>query len=152
LLVSGSAALVTAATQTLVRSRLDTIAVAVARSRLDQLMSLPWGYGSPRAPTPHTDRVTDLSGATPVPSGAGLSSPSTALDANTLGFVDHVDRDGRWVGNGTTPAGGARFTRRWFARPVPGQPDLLLLRVRVLDLRGQVAPVTVSTLRMRRTG
>src|SRR5690606_19731002 len=147
LLVSGSAGLVTAATRTLVRSRLDTVAVALARSRLEQLMALPWGYGSPRAPVVHTDAVTNLSGVTPEASGTGLLSPGTSLDTNTPSFVDHVDKDGRWVGNDTVPAGGARFTRRWYARPVPGLSDLLLLRVHVLDLRGHVAPVTVSTFR-----
>lgn len=149
LLASGTAVLTLSATRSLGYSQLDTAAVELARGRLDQLMSLPWGYGSAQAPSARTDGVTDLSSAVPGVTGSGLFSPGGSLDQNTVGFVDHADHDGRWVGNALVPSGGARFTRRWHARPVAGSPDLLVVRVRVIDLRGEVAPVTVSSLRAR---
>lgn len=149
LLASGALVLTVTAARSLERSRLQTTAVELARSRLDQLMSLPWGYGSGYAPAARADNVTDLSPAAAAATGRGLSSPEGALGENTAGFVDHADRTGGWVGNDVTPTGGARFTRRWFARQVPGMPDLLIIGVQVIDLRGEVAPVVVSTLRAR---
>ena len=96
LLASGTAVLTLSATRSLGYSQLDTAAVELARGRLDQLMSLPWGYGSAQAPSARTDGVTDLSSAVPGATGSGLFSPGGSLDQNTVGFVDHADQDGRW--------------------------------------------------------
>lgn len=146
-LAGGVSVLVAGAAQSLARSRLDTLMAVLAQSRLDQLLGLPWGYGSASDPIPRSDVTTDLSPATPGSSGTGLAGG--AIAANLTGFVDHLDQRGRWLGNGATAGAGARFTRRWQVRRAAGRPDVLVLRVRVIDLRGELPPLTIATLRTR---
>ena len=151
-MAGGLASLVAHAARSLARARAETLATELARSRLDQLLSLPWGYGSPYAPTARTDSTTDLSASAPAGGGTGLSVPAGSLDANVPSFVDHLDSAGRWLGNTTTAPAGARFTRRWQVGGQAGHPGLLVIRVGVIDLRREHMPVTVATLRMRTSG
>ncbi|MFO7302760.1 MAG: prepilin-type N-terminal cleavage/methylation domain-containing protein [Acidobacteriota bacterium] len=148
----GIAHLVSMAMLSLARARTDMVAVELARSRLDELLSLPWGYGAAHEPLARLDASTDLSFREPGAGGSGLFAPSGTLDANTPSFVDHLDAGGRWMGRDVGPPSGARFTRRWFVSPVTGRPDLLLVAVSVIDLRRELAPVVVATLRMRTSG
>jgi prepilin-type N-terminal cleavage/methylation domain-containing protein len=152
LFASGITSLVGAAARAIVRARIETTAVLLAHRRLEQLRSLPWGWGSAHLPSAGIDRVTDLSGADPGPGGAGLSgSPAGALDSDTVGFVDYLDHSGRWLSR-VGPSAGTRFIRRWSVEHVAGWPDVLLLRVRVVDLRADVPDVVFSLVRTRTAG
>lgn len=152
--LAGAAASVMAlAGRSLARSRLDTTAVLLAHGRLEQLHALSWGFGSAHAPRAGVDLTTDLSGREPTSGGTGLRpGPSDAIEVSRAGFVDHLDRAGRWMGAETTPPAGARFTRRWTVERVAGLPDILILRVRVVDRRGEVQDVQVSSARVRSAG
>lgn len=152
-LAGGTAMLLSLGAGMLARSRAETTAVLLAEVRLNQLRSLPWGYGSAEAPIAGTDETTDLSAAVPAAGGAGLQpSAATALDVDTPGLVDHLDDSGQWVGNAAGAPGPARFTRRWLVQRVATHSDIVLLHVRVVDRRAQIADVRLSTLRARTAG
>lgn len=152
LLASGVASLLGMAARALAQSRTETTAVLLAHRRVEQLRSLAWGFGSAYMPAAGADSLTDLSGPEPDSGGIGLAgSPSNALDADTRGFVDYLDRSGRWLAR-TGPPIGTRFIRRWSVDPVAGWPDIVMLRVRVIDRFGDVRDVMFSTLRARTAG
>jgi len=152
-LASGVATLLGSSAQRLRQTRLETTATLLAHSRLEQLRSLPWGFGSAHAPVPGEDLVSDLSGEEPAAGGIGLgTAPSQALDADTVGFADYLDVAGRWLAGGTTPPADARFVRRWRVSRIAGFPDLLLLQVRVVDRRREVRDVDLWTARARTAG
>jgi prepilin-type N-terminal cleavage/methylation domain-containing protein len=153
LLSGGVAALLGLAGRMIVRSRVETTATLLAHSRLEQLRSLPWGFGSAQAPAPGIDLTTDLSGPVPAAGGSGLGvAPPGALDADSVGFVDYHDPSGRWLGRGPTPPAGTRFVRRWSVESVAVLPDLIVLRVRVLDRRAEIADVILATVKTRTAG
>jgi len=128
-------------------ARMQTIAVILAASKLEQLRSLTWAYETRPAMTPilRTDVTTNLSGALPTSDGAGLAeSPPDTLDANTPPYVDYLDAYGAWKGTGPDPAAGAQFIRRWAVHRDPLDPE----RSVVL----QVLVVSVAEERARRRG
>jgi len=128
-------------------ARMQTIAVILAASKLEQLRSLTWAYETRPAMTPilRTDVTTNLSGALPTSDGAGLAeSPPDTLDANTPPYVDYLDAYGAWKGTGPDPAAGAQFIRRWAVHRDPLDPE----RSVVL----QVLVVSVAEERVRRRG
>ena len=144
------------------RARLQTVAVALAASKLEQLRALEWSFGDPDAPARSSDVVTDLSRDPAAAGGRGLSpSSGSALQANEPGYVDFADVHGRWVGAGVTPPPGAAFVRRWSVELDGTGSDALLLQVRVLPvslasvsssasrLPGEVS---LMTMRMRKAG
>lgn len=152
-LAGGTASLLAASARTLVMARAQSTAVRLATSRMEQLRSLPWGYGAASQPIAGVDSTTDLSRSSPAPGGPGLSpSPTSALDSDVSGLVDHLDHDGRWVGNAPGDAGSAAFTRRWRVDSPAGHPDLLLIHVRVIDRRGRIDDLQFSTARARTAG
>jgi prepilin-type N-terminal cleavage/methylation domain-containing protein len=140
----------------------DNTALLLAVQKMEQLRSLPWRY-DPSGRYRVSDRITDLTRDPPGTGGTGLTpSPTTSLDRNIAGYVDHLDRRGAWVGAGTTPPPGTSFVRRWSVgshRLAPA--DLLRLDVVVLPVRltahtgwttgGAIPPgvVWLSTLRGR---
>ena len=76
-------------------------AVAAASALLVVLLAASGCAAAPAAP--------ELSG-----DGPGLQpSPAGTLSANRPPFVDYLDREGRWVGNGAGPPRTAVFIRRW---------------------------------------
>lgn len=106
-------------------SRLQTATAILAAARLEQLRSLPLSYepGSGEAIVPRTDLSTDASVDPPADGGPGLApSPPGTLSANVPPYVDYLDFDGRWVGNGSSPPPGAVFIRRWSIVPLPDDP------------------------------
>jgi hypothetical protein len=111
-----------------------SIAVTLAIEQMEKLLSLPWEVDT--AGTAISDETTDLSFQPPRSTGAGLQpSPSGSLDANTVGFVDYLDADGRWKGSGAQPANGAAFVRRWSIHPFgPDAANTLVLTVLVFPL------------------
>ncbi len=153
MLSAGAASLVAASGLALGRTRGETVAVLAAESRMEQLRSLAWGFGSSHAVERVTDTRTDLSRSTPGEGGPGLaSSPVSALADDTPGLVDYLDVHGHWVGNDATAASAARFVRRWRVGPAAGWPDTLVIEVRVVDRRREVADVHLVTLRTRTAG
>ena len=54
------------------------------------------------------------------------------------GWVDYLDRDGRWMGRGAVPPAGALFVRRWNVSPLPSAPgSALALQVLVTSLHDE---------------
>jgi len=149
-------------------SRDHSSAIILAASKMDQLCALEWSYASAAPgdpPTPRTDLTTNLSVAGISNDGSGLQpSPSNSLRENTPPFVDYLDKDGRWVGNGPDPPPAAVFVRRWAITPLPADPQrTLVLRVMVTTKaqdRVRTAPwqsrsgadVLLLTVRTRKAG
>jgi prepilin-type N-terminal cleavage/methylation domain-containing protein len=113
-------------------SREASLATALAAQKIDQLRTLAWGV-EPDG-TLRTDLESDVAYWPARPSGgAGLSlSPPGSLAADTAGYVDYLDANGRWVGAGVLPPGPAVFARRWAVEAAhPACPATLILRAAV---------------------
>ena len=105
------AGLLASATATNLAARHNTVAMILAEQKLEQL------------------RAEIHMGGTSV-----QASPASALEQNTLGFVDHVGSDGTIVGSNTQPLQWAVFTRRWSIEPVSASPESSLI-IQVLVIR-----------------
>jgi type II secretory pathway pseudopilin PulG len=117
-------------------SRARTMATAMAAQKMEQLRSLTWSESTDTvtgARLLQSDRTTDLSVTPDDDAGPGLApSPDGTLDDNVMPYVDYLDADGNWAGNGTGPPLGAVYSRRWSIRPLEEDPvDTLVLQVRV---------------------
>lgn len=136
----GVAQLIVVATHAIRAAREQTSAVILAAAKMDQLRSLAWAY-EPSAPgtpaVPRSDRTTDVSHPDHASRGGGLAaSPAGTLSTNVPPYVDYLDGLGRWVGNGTDPPAGALFIRRWAVRPLPADPErMIVLQVLVTTVR-----------------
>lgn len=149
-LAAGTSTLSIHAIEAMALSRLQTSAVALATARMEQLRSLDWGYGEASNVLPSSDFATDLSTDPSNGAGTGLRpSPSAALDVNTPGFVDFLDRHGRWLGTGVTAPAGATFVRRWSIEPDSASADTLILQVRVMTVRSSLLVSTSNSPRLR---
>ena len=97
----------------------------LAAQRLEQLRTLTFAFRETGAGVEReTDTGTDLSGASPSAGGSGLApSPAGSLVVPTRGYVDYLDAQGHWIGNGVGPPDGAAFVRRWAVTPSLGSPD-----------------------------
>jgi prepilin-type N-terminal cleavage/methylation domain-containing protein len=127
-------------------ARDQTMAVALAGQRMEELRGLSWGMEAATG-TPVTDLTTDLGRSPPDGSGNGLGpSPANSLAVNTPGYVDYLDGRGQWVGTGAT----ATYIRRWHVEPMPGDPDTLLLRVLVTTRVRDSSPPPAGQPRTRR--
>jgi prepilin-type N-terminal cleavage/methylation domain-containing protein len=92
-------------------AREQTFTTALALSKIEELRSLAWSY-EPGSGVPAVPR-----------SDPALSpSPPGTLGSNVPPYVDYVDRDGHWAGDGPRPPAHAAFVRRWSIRPVPAAP------------------------------
>lgn len=137
-------------------ARRITVTSALAAQKLEQLRSLAWTVDV--AGLPIGDTQTDTT-ATPERSSGGrglAASPSDALNANTTGYCDFLDAEGRSLGGGTAPPVAAAYVRRWLIAPLPADPaNSLVLQVRLLSReaadRGANDPggVTLTTIRSR---
>jgi hypothetical protein len=130
-------------------SRNDTFAAVLAEQKIEQLRSLTWGFDTQGVPI--SDFTTDVSVSPESPvGGTGLQpSPSTALQQNTSGYVDHVGADGAIIGNGVLPAAATVYTRRWSIEPLPTNPNnTLIIQVLVTPnrVRGQADLGNVARL------
>lgn len=111
-------------------SRFQTAAAILASARLEQLRSLHWSYepGTGDTVTPRSDLSADSSVDPPGDGGPGLEpSPPGTLTANVPPYVDYLDFDGRWIGNGASPPPAATFVRRWSIVPLPEDPSRTLI-------------------------
>lgn len=112
-IAAGVAGLFGVAIKTTESARVQTATVALAIQKMEQLRALTWGLDAAGVGLRVTDSTTDLSVEPPTGAGSGLSpSPPGTLDSNIAGFVDYLDKNGRWVGTGASPPGQAVFIRR----------------------------------------
>jgi hypothetical protein len=120
-------------------SKGQTSTAMLAVQKMEQLKALAWGFDQSAANMglPISDTSTDVSLESPSGGGHGLDpSPAGTLDQNIAGYVDYLDADGRWVGNGATPAGNTFYIRRWAITPLPTNPNnTLILQVNVTTVR-----------------
>jgi type II secretory pathway pseudopilin PulG len=131
-------ALFAAATRSIQSANNMSKAAVLAGEKLDQLRALAWYYAADGSA--QSDFTSDLSTDPPTDSGQGLApSPAMSLGQSTAGYVDYLDRDGRWIGNGATPNGIAAFVRRWNIQAASADP----LNTRVL--RVVVFPAAASS-------
>lgn len=128
------AALFGMATRSNRAARDSSMGTILAAQKMEQLRSLAWAYGENGSD--ETDVETDLSVAPEGPGGSGLSpSPAASLLSNTMGFVDYLDDDGKWVGTGVAAPMGAVYVRRWSIEALVDSPlDTLVVRVLVVPL------------------
>lgn len=125
-------------TRTNLGARNTTYAAVLAEQKLEELRALTWGFDSQGLPV--TDSTTDTTANPETPAGGtGLTpSPDTALQENTPGYVDYVDRFGNKLGGGANPPVGAIFTRRWSIEPLPTNPNnTLIIQVLVTPQRNR---------------
>lgn len=138
------------ATTNNVRARNTTYAAVLAEQKMEQLRSLTWGFDLLGLPL--TDVSTNTASAVDAATGGtGLSpSPADALNQNTNGYVDYVDRAGNILGGGTTPPLGTVFIRRWSVEPLPTNPNnTVILQVLVTRQRDRGDADLGSVLRLR---
>jgi hypothetical protein len=127
----GVAELAALGTRSMRASRDHTSAVILASAKMEQLRALAWTFdpllpGLP--PAERSDLTTNLSRPDHPDDGPGLSSsPAGVLATSTPPYVDYLDGEGRWVGNGTDPPRNAVFIRRWSVQPLPSDPDRTLI-------------------------
>jgi prepilin-type N-terminal cleavage/methylation domain-containing protein len=132
------------------RAKNQTSLSLLAVQKMEQLKALQWGFdqGPDALGLAMSDLATDLSqcrwtsspehcatmNAMIPAAGNGLNpSPDGTLDANTAGYVDYLDRNGNWMGNGAVMPPAAHYARRWAIEPLPTNPhNTLVLQVRVL--------------------
>ena len=129
-------------------ARNNTFSTVLAEQKLEQIRSLTWGFDPQGLPL--SDFTTDTSVTPEAPGGMGLQpSPGSALQENTVGYVDHVTANGDIVGNGTQPPATAVYTRRWSIEPLPTNPNnTLIIQVLVTPnrVRGQADQGNVGRL------
>jgi type II secretory pathway pseudopilin PulG len=115
--------------------REQTLALALARTRLEQLQSL--GFARERLAgggvAEITDLETDLSGPEANVGGPGLAdSPGDALVRPAHGYADCLDAEGRWMDCGEAEGARPAFVRRWrIERVGRGAGELALIDVLV---------------------
>jgi type II secretory pathway pseudopilin PulG len=108
-------------------SRHDTFATVLAEQKLEQLRSLVWGFDQNGLPLSDFESDTSVNPQASA-GGTGLQpSPSTALQENTQGYVDHIAANGNIVSNNTQPPPTAVYTRRWSIEPLPTNPNNTLI-------------------------
>jgi len=152
--VVGAAGLVGLAARAARDARTETVAVALASQKLEQLRTLEWNADDAGGGPAESDVTTDTTHDPPGPAGWGLSpSPAGSLDRNVAGFVDFLDAGGRWVGTGTVPPPRATFIRRWAVTPLPaGLNDSLVVQVLVTNVTKAAATVPRQGPRRRLPG
>ena len=103
-------------------ARATTFTSLLAQQKMEQLRALTWGFDA--AGGPQTDTTTNVAAGPDVAGGIGLTpSPADALDRNSDGYCDFVDRNGRSLGGGTTAPAGAAYLRRWSIALLPASVD-----------------------------
>jgi type II secretory pathway pseudopilin PulG len=127
------------ATQANFASKSQTSTTMLAVGKMEQLKSLTWGFdqSSSNLGLPVSDTTTDLSQQSPTGGGSGLNpSPAGTLDNDMAGYVDYLDIDGNWIGNGGNPPADTFYIRRWAVTPLPTNPNnTLVLEVHVTTVR-----------------
>ena len=119
-------------------ARNSTYATVLAEQKLEELRALTWGFDSQGLPLTDITTNTAVTPETPT-GGTGLTpSPSTALQENTVGYVDHIDAYGNKVSAAALPPGDASYTRRWSIEPLPTNPNnTIVIQVMVTRQRNR---------------
>ena len=115
-------------------AREQTLAMQLARDKLEQLAALTWAVRSVGgADVLASDVTTNVSRLPATTDGSGTrASPQDSLGASRATYADYLDARGRWLDAGSSPPGGARFVRRWWlARTGAGSSEMLLFQVLV---------------------
>ena len=117
-------------------ARNDTYATVLAEQKIEQLRSLAYGFDMAGLPVSDTDSNTAVS-PTGSSGGTGLQpSPATALQENTVGWVDYINSQGAIVGNGMNVPATAMYIRRWSVEPLPTNPNnTIIIQVLVTPYR-----------------
>ena len=130
-------------------------ATLLAWQKIDQLRSLAFAFDDTGLPV--TDLVTDTAVQPERAAGGTGLSPSGdgTLTRDTGGYVDYLDALGQSLGGGALGGGerpppGTRYRRRWAVALFGGNPDVLVLRVRVLAAGRDDELASATTLRARR--
>lgn len=129
----GVAQLFVIATDANRNAKLQSSATTLAEQKMEQLRGLTWGFDSQGLGLPLTDTSTNVAVNPADASGAGLNpSPPGTLDGNTTGYVDFLDKDGRYLGTGGQPPRNTVYIRRWSIEPLPTNPNnTIILQVLV---------------------
>jgi prepilin-type N-terminal cleavage/methylation domain-containing protein len=112
----------------------QTLAMQLARDKLEQLAGLTWAVRSiDGADVLASDVTTNVSRVPATTDGAGTrASPSDSLGVSRATYADYLDARGRWLDTGLAPPANARFVRRWrLARSGAGASEMLLFQVLV---------------------
>ena len=115
-------------------AREQTLAMQLARDKLERLAALTWGVQSiGGVDVLASDVTTNVSRVPATLDGSGTrASPPDSLGASRATYADYLDARGRWLAAGPAPPGGARFVRRWWlARTGAGPSEMLLFQVLV---------------------
>jgi prepilin-type N-terminal cleavage/methylation domain-containing protein len=115
-------------------AREQTLAMQLARDKLEQLAALTWAVQSVGgADVLASDVTTNVSRLPATTDGAGTrASPGDSLATSRATYADYLDARGRWLDTGPSPPAGARFVRRWWlARTGAGSSEMLLFQVLV---------------------
>jgi len=151
-IAAGAAVVLEKSIQTTYRSRMRTLATIAAAEKMEQLRSLRWTHTVTAGPSiimSDSDVTTDVSNHPETDDGPGLlAAPSGTLTASVAGYVDYLDRDGRWIGTGTSPPLGTVYVRRWAIRPLLSDPDNLLVFEVIVGTRGRTAGVLAEPVRL----
>ena len=134
--VVSTAQLIVVATRANMSSQRATYASTLAQEKMEQLRGLAWGFDDLGLPV--NDFTSNITVDPPAPNGgSGLTpSPGDSLAANTVGYVDYLDRYGNSLGGGGTPPDNTTYVRRWSVEPLPTNPNnTLILQVTVFNLR-----------------
>jgi prepilin-type N-terminal cleavage/methylation domain-containing protein len=112
-------------------------ATMLAWQKVDELRGLAFTY--------------DIAGG-PVTDDALAPSPGGTLSGDASGYVEYLDAFGQRLDDGalSTGPGGARYRRRWAIALSSGDPDAVVLRVRVLDVARDEELASAATIRTRR--
>jgi prepilin-type N-terminal cleavage/methylation domain-containing protein len=126
-------------------ARVQSMTTALASQKVEELRGLIWTVDDSGQPL--SDRSSDLSVQPPAASGSGLGpSPPNSLDVNTGGFVDYLDRQGLWIGTGSSPPRTARYIRRWCVQPLAADPqNAVALQVLVTTVTTEAHATTPRT-------
>jgi hypothetical protein len=148
---AGSSHILSLATRAAHSARVRSIESMLAAEKIEQLRSLAWTHtttASPAISISSSDFTSDLSTAPATDSGPGLlASPPGTLDADAAYYVDYLDGSGRIVSGGSPPAA-AVFIRRWAIRPLPSDPDNLLIFTVVVTTRGSGGVPAADAVRL----
>lgn len=121
-------------------ARDQTIAVQLARDKLEQLAALTWAVRSVAGGDVLASDITTNLGRRPATlDGSGTQpSPVDSLGASRPTYADYLDARGQWLAAGPSPPPGARFVRRWWlARTGAGASEMLLFQVLVATVAAE---------------
>lgn len=123
-------------------AREQTLAMQLARDKLEQLAALTWAVQSVGGvDVLASDVTTNVSRVPATTDGAGTrASPPDSLGTSRATYADYLDARGRWLSAGPSPPADARFVRRWWlARTGTGSSEMLLLQVLVATVSADAA-------------